>query len=132
MMRYSRKLMKKTVTWTSGYIITPTARKASEKLVNTTHCHRWEKALVAFRDEFSVLKVISFNGGRYDIPLIADELMPCLAKQWKGFIKKGSTYMEIQTEELRILDMRNYIDQGYSADAYQQVADDSLKSDEIM
>ena len=40
--------------------------------------------------------------------------------------------MEIQTEELRILDMRNYIDQGYSADAYQQVADDSLKSDEIM
>ena len=93
---------------------------------------KFTKALVAFRDEFSVLKVISFNGGRYDIPLIADELMPVWRSSGRGLSKKGSTYMEIQTEELRILDMRNYIDQGYSADAYQQVADDSLKSDEIM
>ena len=56
------------------------------------------------------------------MPLIADVFIPLLAKRWKGFIKKNSAYMEIITEDLRVLDIRNYIDQGYSADAYQQVA----------
>ena len=80
-----------------------------------------EKALAKLRTEHSTLKAVSFNGGKYDLNLIQNQLIQLLAPDWKGFVKKGNNYTEIHTKHLRLVDIRSYVDPGYSASAYQQV-----------
>ncbi len=64
----------------------------------------------------SVLPVLGFNSGKYDINLIRQFLYRAL---WRTetisfVIKKGNSYQCIQTESLKFLDILNYLAPGYS------------------
>lgn len=69
----------------------------------------------------SDLPVYSFNGGRYDLPLLRHQLIPCLNEcgDYVRFVaKKGNNYKCMATSRLKFLDICNYIAPGFSYSDY--------------
>ena len=67
-------------------------------------------------DYIFTLPVIGFNSGKYDLNLIREYLYPAVLKNcsFKYIIKRGSSYPCLQTENLKFLDISNYLAPGYS------------------
>ncbi|XP_066265252.1 uncharacterized protein [Branchiostoma lanceolatum] len=62
------------------------------------------------------LPVIGFNSGRYDVNAMKKVFLPHLYRQQKTFrpIKKDNSFMSIETDELKFLDLINYVAPGFS------------------
>ena len=73
-------------------------------------------------DEYlSEMLVFGFNSGSYDIPLIKNDLVRYLSnndQEAKFVVKKGNSYMCLQTDKLQFLDVTNYLAPGFSYSAY--------------
>ena len=69
-----------------------------------------------FESYAAQLPVLTFNGAKYDLKVIKGNLIPCLVKldSINYVIKKGSSYLCISTDELKFLDIVNYIAPCYN------------------
>lgn len=73
------------------------------------------KMMRAKLDKFAnIIPVLTFNGGRFDIPLIKSQLFPLIVSNGKKplIIKKGGSYMAIQTDQLCFMDITFYMAPG--------------------
>eukprot|EP00116_Pleurobrachia_bachei_P001169 sb/3461431/ len=79
-----------------------------------------EKLQSRWENHVSQLPVLAFNGAKYDLNVLREFLFPILAKEdsVRFMIKKGSSYMAICTDQLKFLDMINYVAPGYSLDKF--------------
>ena len=64
------------------------------------------------------LPVIGFNSGKYDLNMIKRSFVPLLISNNAAVIKRQNTYMCLYTDELKFLDMVNYLAPGVSYDKY--------------
>ena len=67
------------------------------------------------------LIVLSFNGQKYDVPLIKRYLLSSLSRLDSipdRAIKKERAYMALSTPKLKFLDVINYLGAGTSLDAF--------------
>ena len=88
---------------------------------------RLEKDLYKY---LAKLLVFGFNSGAYDIPLIKQELVQYLVKHNRKIsfpVKKGNAYMCLKTDDLRFLDVTNYLAPGFSYSAYLKAMDIKTK-----
>ena len=74
---------------------------------------RLEKAEEALEGFCRKIPVLSFNGRRYDIPLLAEFLFPALIrmdseKRKINILKRGQNYLLIESDRLRFIDMMNF------------------------
>ncbi|XP_066264599.1 uncharacterized protein [Branchiostoma lanceolatum] len=62
------------------------------------------------------LPVIGFNSGRYDVNAMKKVFLPHLYRQQETLrpIKKDNSFMSIETDELKFLDLINYVAPGFS------------------
>ncbi|XP_076815041.1 uncharacterized protein LOC143461131 isoform X2 [Clavelina lepadiformis] len=82
--------------------------------------HPLGRLLLEFDGYLKCLPVCTFNGGRYDIPLVMKPFIKVLTSYSKiqFVVKKGNNYMCIVTESLKFLDITNYLPAGTSYSAY--------------
>ena len=73
-----------------------------------------------FESYLSQMPVLSFNGSSYDLKVLKQYLIPLFVEldSLKFIIKKGTGYMVIATEELKFLDIMNYISPGFNYDTF--------------
>ena len=64
------------------------------------------------------LPVIGFNSGKYDLNMIKCSFVPLLISNNAAVIKRQNIYMCLYTDELKFLDMVNYLAPGVSYDKY--------------
>ena len=78
-----------------------------------------------FYEYISQIPVLSFNGGKYDLRVMKDHLIPVLVEQEKMrfVIKRGSSYSCIATENLKFLDITNYLAVGINYDSFLKAYD---------
>ena len=74
-----------------------------------------------FEEYCDILPILSFNGQRYDLPLIRNYL-PLALKKLDSLpqfvVKRDNSYMAISTNRLRFLDLTNYLAAGTSLDKF--------------
>ena len=73
-----------------------------------------------FMEYLEELPVLSFNGARYDLNVMRQHLIPTLIESdgIKFVIKKGLSYLTINTDKLKFLDITFYIAPGFSYDTF--------------
>ena len=73
-----------------------------------------------FVSYLSQIPTISFNGGKYDLRVLREHLIPILVNMndIDYVIKRGSVYSCITTSKLKFLDIVNYISPGYNYDNF--------------
>ena len=64
------------------------------------------------------LPVVGFNSGRYDLNAIKKFFVPLLIHNNAAVIKRQNTYMCLSTDQLKFVDICNYIAPGVSYDKY--------------
>ena len=64
------------------------------------------------------LPVIGFNSGKYDLNMIKRSFVPLLISNNAAVIKRQNTYMCLYTDELKFLDMVNFLAPGVSYAKY--------------
>ena len=64
------------------------------------------------------LPVVGFNSGRYDLNAIKKFFVPLLIHNNAAVIKRQNTYMCLSTDELKFVDICNYLAPGVSYDKY--------------
>ena len=62
------------------------------------------------------LLVVGFNSGKYDIPAMKIDFFAHLANRnlVKYAVKRNNTFMAVKTENLKFLDITNYLAPGFS------------------
>ncbi|XP_078601001.1 uncharacterized protein LOC144876010 [Branchiostoma floridae x Branchiostoma japonicum] len=78
--------------------------------------HYMTKLIEELTKYMSQLVVLSFNGGKYDLNAIKKVFLPLLLRSTSKLrpIKKNNTYMSIETDDLKFLDLINYVAPGFS------------------
>ena len=64
------------------------------------------------------LPVVGFNSGRYDLNVIKKFFVPLLIHNNAAVIKRQNTYMCLSTDQLKFVDICNYLAPGVSYDKY--------------
>ena len=64
------------------------------------------------------LPVVGFNSGRYDLNAIKKFFVPLLIHNNAAVIKRQNTYMCLSTDQLKFVDICNYLAPGVSYDKY--------------
>ena len=64
------------------------------------------------------LPVVGFNSGRYDLNAIKKFFVPLLISNNAAVIKRQNTYMCLSTDQLKFVDICNYLAPGVSYDKY--------------
>ena len=64
------------------------------------------------------LPVVGFNSGRYDLNAIKKFFVPLLIHNNAAAIKRQNTYMCLSTDQLKFVDICNYLEPGVSYDKY--------------
>ena len=64
------------------------------------------------------LPVVGFNSGRYDLKTIKKFFVPLLIHNNAAVIKRQNTYMCLSTDQLKFVDICNYLAPGVSYDKY--------------
>ena len=64
------------------------------------------------------LPVVGFNSGRYDLNAIKKFFVPLLIRNNAAVIKRQNTYMCLSTDQLKFVDICNYLAPGVSYDKY--------------
>ena len=64
------------------------------------------------------LPVIGFNSGKYDLNMIKRSFVPLLISNNAAVIKRQNTYMCLYTDELKFVDICNYLAPGVSYEKY--------------
>ncbi|XP_078660172.1 uncharacterized protein LOC144904897 [Branchiostoma floridae x Branchiostoma belcheri] len=78
--------------------------------------HYMTKVMEEFEKYLKQLVVLSFNGGKYDLNAVKKVFLPLLLRSTSKLrpIKKNNNYMSIETDDLKFLDLINYVAPGFS------------------
>ena len=66
--------------------------------------------LKRYLEKYLLMDIYSFNGGRYDLNVLAPYILPSLAKRFNNvrLLKKGSSYFSIETENICFKDVLHF------------------------
>ncbi|KAI8492005.1 hypothetical protein Bbelb_303780 [Branchiostoma belcheri] len=75
-----------------------------------------EGDIVMLEEDESSLPVVGFNSGKYDVNAMKKVFLPLLHTQQENLrpIKKNNSFMSIETDHLKFLDLINYVAPGFS------------------
>ncbi|XP_078701249.1 uncharacterized protein LOC144927591 [Branchiostoma floridae x Branchiostoma belcheri] len=78
--------------------------------------HYMTKLIDEFQQYLRQLVVLSFNGGKYDLNAVKKVFLPLLLRSTSKLrpIKKNNNYMSIDTDDMKFLDLINYVAPGFS------------------
>ncbi|KAI8516762.1 hypothetical protein Bbelb_053430 [Branchiostoma belcheri] len=87
-----------------------------KKLEKRRKKHYMTKLMEEFEKYLKQLVVLSFNGGKYDLNAVKKVFLPLLLRSTSKLrpIKKNNNYMSIETDDLKFLDLINYVAPGFS------------------
>ena len=93
------------------------------------HKKHFEMLLSKLVSHLKQLPVFGFNSGNYDLNLIKQYLLLFLVENEpvKYLVKRNYNYMSIDTENLRFLNVTNFLAPGFSYDQFLRAYDGSQR-----
>ena len=91
------------------------------------HLHPLATLKKKLQDHLQQLPVFGFNSSRYDINLIKPYLITAIQSQIEFVVKKNNAMMCLSTEDLKFLDVMNYLAPGYSYEKYVKAYDCTMQ-----